>query len=81
MPIFKAIGLGILILVLQSSAPEVLHQLETTTLAFLHGAEISATVATSLAASASSLTTPGTLRLPRALPDDPLPQARQIRGF
>ena len=81
MPIFKAIGLGILILVLQSSLPKVLHQAETTALAFLHGAEVSATAATNLAASASSLTTSGTLRMPRALPDDPLPQARQVRSF
>lgn len=81
MPIFKAIGLGILILVLQTSAPKVLHQLETTTLAFLRGAEISANAATNLAASASSLTLPGTLRMPIALPSDPLPQARQISDF
>lgn len=81
MPIFKAIGLGILILVLQTSAPKVLHQLETTTLAFLLGAEISANAATNLAASTSSLTLPGTLRMPRALPSDPLPEARQIRDF
>lgn len=79
MPIFQALGLGILILVLQFLAPTVLHQGEATVLAFLRGAEISATTATNLAASAN-LSSPGTLRLPRALPEDPLPQARQLQG-
>ncbi len=81
MPIFQAIGLGILILILQSSAPSVLRQAETTILAFLRGAEISANTATSLASAASSLHTPGTLRLPQALHGDQLPQARQIQDF
>ncbi len=77
MAIFKAMGLGILILVLQFLAPAVFAQAQATVIAVLHGVEVGATSATSLAASASLAT--GTSHLPRALPtEDPLPQARQI---
>ena len=78
MPIFQALGLGILILVLQSLAPTVLYQTESTLLAFLRSAELSANMATSLVASVGS-TEP--LRLPSALPDFPLPQVSQVRSF
>lgn len=81
MPIFKALGLGILLLVLQCFLPAVLHQAEATILAFLRGAEVSANQATNLAASVGTLSTSGTLRLPQATPDFPLPQATQIRRF
>lgn len=75
MPIFQALGLGILILVLQSLAPAVLHQTEATLLAFLRGAELSANRATALIGSTESP------RLPLALPDTPLPQVSQVRSF
>ncbi len=78
MAMFKAIGLGILILVLQFLAPAVFTQAQATTIAILRGAEVSANAASNLAASASLAT--GKSYLPQALPAyDPLPQARQIR--
>lgn len=79
MAIFKAIGLGILILVLQSLAPAVFSQLEATALAFLKGAEVSATVATSLAASAGGATKGSLLREPSS--DFRLPQARGVTSY
>lgn len=77
MALFKAMGLGILILVLQFLAPAVFIQAQATVIAVLRGIEVGAVSATSLAASASLAS--GTRYLPRALPtEDPLPQARQI---
>lgn len=81
MPLFQALGLGVLILVLQSSLPNVLRQAEATTIAMLKGAEVSAIAATTIAVSATSTTNGNRLRLPRALPDFPLPQAEQVPGF
>jgi hypothetical protein len=81
MPLFQALGLGVLILVLQSSLPNVLTQAEATTLAFLRGAEVSAAAATTMAAAATSVTDVRNPGLPRALPDFPLPQASQVRSF
>lgn len=81
MPIFQAIGLGILILVLQCFVPNVLHQLEATTLAFLRGAELSANVATSLVASADSAIEVSSSGAPRAPTDFRLPQVSQIHRF
>lgn len=78
MAIFKAIGLGILILVLQSLVPTFFSQLEATTLAFLRGAEVSANVATGLAASAASATESTHSTLLRPTPDFAMPQARRI---
>ena len=54
MPIFKAIGLGVFILILQFLVPALFEELEATVIAFLHGARISAEAASSLAASAGS---------------------------
>ena len=70
MPIFHAIGLGVLIIVLKFLVPAVLTEGEKTVIAFLHGATVSATVATDLAASAGSI----------PLSNEPfvLPQARAI---
>jgi hypothetical protein len=56
MPIFQAIGLGILILVLKWLVPAIFVALQTTILAFLHGATVSADIATQLAASAGTVT-------------------------
>ncbi len=69
MPIFAAIGIGILILVLQSLSPEVLSQGEHTVISVLRTVEVTADTASSLSASAheapfSSLFDPPTL--PRA---------------
>jgi hypothetical protein len=81
MPLFQALGLGVLILVLQSSLPRVLTQAEATSLAFLRGAEVSAVAATNMAAAATSLSHMERPGLPRALPDFPLPQASQVISF
>lgn len=55
MPFFQAIGLGICILVLKFLVPNVLSEAERTAIAFLKGAQVSASVATDLAASAGSI--------------------------
>lgn len=55
MPIFHAIGLGVLIIVLKFLSPVVLSEGEKTIVAFLHGATVSATVATDLAASVGTV--------------------------
>ncbi|MBU0750175.1 hypothetical protein KKH15_01515 [Patescibacteria group bacterium] len=73
MPISKALGLGLAILVLKALAPAIMTHIESTAIAFLSGAEVSAHAATNLAASAGSF----------SLPDSSnrlvLPQAPQIR--
>jgi len=51
----KAIGLGIGIIVLKLLLPGVLSEIETTAIAFLRGAQVSASVATDLAASAGDI--------------------------
>ena len=81
MAIFKAIGFGILLLILQCFLPAVLHQAEATLLAFLRGAEVSANSATTLVASVGTLSKSETLRLPQTTPGFALPQAAQIRGY
>jgi hypothetical protein len=86
MRIFRAIGLGILIVILGFLVPEVLHEAERTAVLFLRGAGVSATAATGLieqATSSPSLST-GTLDAsstpvaPRRLS---LPQAPQVVRF
>lgn len=81
MPIFQAVGLGILMLVLQCFSPSVLQQIEATTLAFLRGAELSAYVATSLVASATSALEVSSTGAPRTPTDFSLPQVSQIHRF
>ncbi|MDP2158502.1 MAG: hypothetical protein Q8K68_12435 [Nitrospirota bacterium] len=69
MPITKAIGLGISIIVLKILLPDVLSQIEETAIAFLKGAKISADVATNLTASAQSARfTSESFTLPAYLP-------------
>lgn len=51
----KAIGLGVSIVVLKLLLPGVLVEIEHTAIAFLQGAQVSASVATDLAASAGSV--------------------------
>lgn len=53
MPVFAALGIGLLIVILQSLSPSVLHQGETTVISVLHAVEVAATTAASLTASAS----------------------------
>jgi hypothetical protein len=72
MSIGNAIGLALLIIILKLLAPTVLTHGISTTNSFLQGAEVSAQVASSYAASAAALGRP-------AGPPFPLPQARQIR--
>jgi hypothetical protein len=76
MPIFQAIGLGMLIIVLKCLVPEILAEGQKTVLAFLHGATVSAEMATQLAASAETSRRGASFTTP-----PPLPQARQITRF
>lgn len=74
MSIFRALGLGVLILVLGWLVPEILAELTATVVAFLKGARVSAEVATSIAASAGSAS--GSIPLsaiPLSLPAAPIP--------
>lgn len=61
MPIFHAIGIGVLILVLKFLTPQILAAGEQTAIAFLHGATVSAVAATDIAAHAGSIPLPNTL--------------------
>jgi hypothetical protein len=72
MGIRNAIGLGLFIIILKILVPTVLSQGISTTTAFLHGAEVSANVASGYAAQAAALNRP-------AEPPFPLPQVRQVR--
>lgn len=54
MAITKALGLGIGIIVLKLLVPEIFSHLEAVIISFLQGAQISATVASDLAASVGS---------------------------
>jgi len=58
MPIFQVIGLALLIIVLKILVPAIFGQIETTVIAFLHGAQISADIASKLAASAGAIKFP-----------------------
>jgi len=51
MPLLGAIGIGVLILVLKSLSPTVLHQGEATVIALLHTIEVAASAATDITAS------------------------------
>jgi hypothetical protein len=67
MPIFRAFGLGITILILQLLVPVIFSQLQNTIVAFLKAGEVSAQVGTQLAGSASAITVSHEpLMLPRA---------------
>lgn len=55
MPVFRALGLGIAIIVLKILLPGVLSEIEDTAIAFLRGARVSASVASDLAASAGDI--------------------------
>jgi len=68
MPVFHALGLMVLILVLGWLVPNVLSELEATVIAFLHGARVSADAAAAIASGSS----PNSIPL-SALPYYPLP--------
>lgn len=55
MSLFRAVGLGATILVLQLLVPTIFSQLQTTIVAFLKAGEISANVGSQLAGSAGAL--------------------------
>jgi hypothetical protein len=55
MPIFRAFGLGITILILQLLVPLIFSQLQNTIIAFLQAGEISAHVGSQIAGSAGAL--------------------------
>ncbi|KND49337.1 MAG: hypothetical protein AB203_02980 [Parcubacteria bacterium C7867-008] len=67
MPIFRAFGLGITILILQLLVPTIFSQLQDTIIAFLNAAEISAYVGSQIAGSAGTIQSSRTpLTLPSA---------------
>ncbi|MBU2159208.1 hypothetical protein KJ848_03440 [Patescibacteria group bacterium] len=69
MPILKALGLGVCILVLKLLVPQIFTELEQTALIFLRGAQTSALVATDLAASVGTIEfSQEPLVLPQATP-------------
>ena len=75
MAIFKAIGLGILLLVLGALAPDVLLEGKSAVISFLRVARLSADTGGHIVAGAgSSLPT----HLPSALPPFPLPSATPL---
>ena len=55
MPIFRAFGLGIAILILQLLVPVIFSQLQDTIIAFLKAGEVSANVGSQIAGSAGAL--------------------------
>lgn len=71
MPILSALGLGLAIIVLKTLTPLIFTEIQDTALLFLEGAQISASVATDLAASA------GTIRIQNK--SLVLPRAPQVR--
>jgi len=76
MPIFQAIGLGVLVLVLQWFVPAIWTELEATIISVLHGARVSADVATGIAERAGTTSSSIPLAaVPLALPPYPLPYA------
>lgn len=72
MPIFRALGFGLLLVVMRVMLPGVLSAAEQTAIAFLGGAEASAEAAASIAASAALIS-------PASLPPLTYPQAPTIR--
>ena len=72
MSVWNAIGIGVLIVLLRLLAPAVLTQGESTAVSFLKGAEVSANVASSYAASSAALGRP-------SVPPFSLPQARTVQ--
>ncbi|HEV7121741.1 MAG TPA: hypothetical protein VGN56_02870 [Candidatus Paceibacterota bacterium] len=67
MPIFRAFGLGITILILQLLVPVIFSQLQNTIIAFLKAGEVSANVGSQIAGSAAAIQFSG-LNAPPALP-------------
>jgi hypothetical protein len=58
MSIFSALGLAVLIIVLKTLVPSIFAQLSSTIIAFLHGAQVSADIASQLSASAALIKFP-----------------------
>lgn len=66
MPFFKAIGLGVAILVLKLLTPQIFHEIESTVVLTLRGAQTGVSVATDIAASAPHARLNQSITLPRA---------------
>lgn len=66
MPFFKAIGLGVAILVLKLLTPQIFHEIESTVILTLKGAQTGVSVATDMTASASHGRASQSITLPRA---------------
>ncbi|HEY0010666.1 MAG TPA: hypothetical protein VGB97_01980 [Candidatus Paceibacterota bacterium] len=69
MPLFKAFGFGVLLIVLRLMLPNVLHEGEQTAIVFLEGAQASALTATTIiehAATTTSLSDRPQFSLPHA---------------
>lgn len=54
MPIFRAIGFGVLLIILRIMIPSVLSEGEQTAISFLHGARVSADTMSQIAGTAGS---------------------------
>lgn len=74
MPFFQALGLGVVIIVLQVLTPVIFTEIESTAVAFLVGARTSAEIATDLAASVGHAEVSPSASRPLSLP-----RAAQVR--
>ncbi|CAN5738010.1 hypothetical protein BH11PAT2_BH11PAT2_00210 [soil metagenome] len=77
MPIFRAIGFGLLLIILRIMIPSVLSEGEQTAISFLHGARVSADTMSQIAGMAST-TGPASVLLSTPLPPLTYPQAPTI---
>lgn len=76
MPVLQALGLVMIIIALKLLVPNVMTHIEKTSIAFLQGAETSATVATMMAASAGErMQASPIMPVISATPPFPLPTA------
>ncbi len=79
MPIFRAIGFGILVITLRLLIPDVFDASKETAISFLHGARISADTASSITASAATSLHPiSSADSSQSLPSLTLPQTPSI---
>ncbi|HEX5774514.1 MAG TPA: hypothetical protein VFY28_00950 [Candidatus Paceibacterota bacterium] len=75
MPVFRALGLGIAIIVLRFLVPAIFNELEATIIAFLSAARTSLDAASGLAASVGNTSSVPLFLPPSGTPPFPLPTA------
>jgi hypothetical protein len=78
MPLFRALGFGVLILIMKILIPEVLSEGEKTAVMILRGTQLSVATATQMVGSVRVASLPNQIR---ALPPFALPQAPTITAF